>query len=174
MTNWCFYWDENTKVVLPWHMQTPNKILRQRPWLQPMKCLFQSDWSNEIITEKSRSSKDPTKIDISIRYPLTVLLIRNVFYIFPCRNHKIEFTKNIAFIMISRLDMTICTCKYIHVLIKTSTVTLNNWNHVFTPVFSIIHVFIQDKNLISRITKNLLPPGQTFIWTNDGQVWWHI
>ena len=41
-------------------------------------------------------------------------------------------------------------------------VVLDNWNNVFTTVFSLIHVFRAGKPLISCITKNLLSP-QTVI-----------
>ena len=57
-----------------------------------MPCSISLDSGNEqeIIIESSKN-KGPTKNDISLRYTRPVLLIRNGFHMFPCRNQNIGF-----------------------------------------------------------------------------------
>ena len=88
-----------------------------------MQCLLPSDRSNEqeSITEISPGNKGATMTDVSIRYTWLVLLIRNGL--------KSQF-----------LDLE---CQFWHARVlnkKNYTVKRDNSIHVFTPVFSLIHV----------------------------------
>ena len=108
-----------------------------------MPCSISLDSGNEqeIIIESSKN-KGPTKNDISLRYTRPVLLIRNGFHMFPCRNQNIGFK--------SRFPDSEWQFSHMH--------ALDNWI-AFSHPFLVLFMFWRRKNPDFTYHENThLPP----------------